>query len=169
MKHAANILTFTRIILSIFLLFLKTFSPVFIGVYIICGLTDMLDGYIARKTKSVSDFGSRLDSIADTVFVFVCLIKILPVLNIEIGLWIWIVAIAVIKITNIVSGYYLLQKFVSPHSVANKATGLLLFVLPLTSFFVDINITAIPVCIIATFAALQESYLIRAEKKRASS
>ena len=45
---------------------------------------DVGDGIIARKTNSVSEFGSRFDSIADFVFVVVCLIKILPVMDIPI-------------------------------------------------------------------------------------
>lgn len=38
----------------------------------------MMDGAVARKTGSVSKFGSKLDSVADFVFIVVCLIKILP-------------------------------------------------------------------------------------------
>ena len=38
----------------------------------------MIDGTIARKTGAVSNFGSRLDTIADFVFMLVCSIKILP-------------------------------------------------------------------------------------------
>ena len=33
--------------------------------YLFCGLTDMIDGAIVRKTGAVSKFGARLDTIAD--------------------------------------------------------------------------------------------------------
>ena len=54
---------------SVFLLFLPVFSPGFYVVYLLCGLSDMADGTIARKTNSVSKPGSQLDSIADLIFV----------------------------------------------------------------------------------------------------
>ena len=33
-----------------------------------CGLTDVMDGIIARKTNTVSDFGAKLDTGADFIF-----------------------------------------------------------------------------------------------------
>ena len=41
----------------------------------------MADGIIARKTKSVSEFGARLDTVADSVFVAACFVKILPLMQ----------------------------------------------------------------------------------------
>ena len=69
------------------------FSPAFYALYVSAGLTDMIDGIVARRTNTVSDFGARLDTIADIVFTAVCLIKLLPILNIPIWLYIWIVII----------------------------------------------------------------------------
>lgn len=67
-KHIANILTSCRILGSILLLFFPTFSVEFYIIYIFCGFSDMTDGTIARKTNSVSRFGSRLDTVADLFF-----------------------------------------------------------------------------------------------------
>ena len=80
----ANVITGLRILVSAVLLFCPVFSPIFYVLYLIAGLSDMVDGIIARKTDSVSEFGSRLDGVADFVFVAVCLIKILPVMDIPI-------------------------------------------------------------------------------------
>ena len=80
----ANAITGLRILVSMGLLFSQVFSPIFYGLYLVAGLSDIADGIIARKTNSVSEFGSRFDSIADFVFVAVCLIKILPVMDIPI-------------------------------------------------------------------------------------
>ena len=77
----ANTITFFRIAASIVLLFCPVFSPAFYAFYIAAGLSDMLDGFVARKTDSVSKLGARLDTMADFVFVVVCLIKLLPVLR----------------------------------------------------------------------------------------
>lgn len=160
----ANIITIIRILCSIAILFCNALSPVFYTLYIIAGVSDMVDGYIARRTNSVSELGAKLDTIADFVFVVVCLIKLLPVLTIPSWLWIWIGVIALIKIINIISGLVVQKKFVAIHSIMNKITGFLLFVFPLTLSFVELKYSAIFVCIFATFTAIQEGHFIRTEK-----
>ena len=98
----ANAITIFRMAASIVLLFCPAFSPVFYVFYIMAGLSDMLDGFAARKTKTASRFGARLDTIADYMFVIVCLIKLLPVIHIPIWLYVWIGIIALIKVLNII-------------------------------------------------------------------
>ena len=119
----ANIITGFRVLISIVLLFCPVFSPVFYMLYLIAGVSDMIDGTIARQTNTVSGFGARFDTVADFVFVVVCLIKLLPVINMPIWLWVWIVMIALIKILNIISGYIVQRKLAVVHSVMNKVTG----------------------------------------------
>ena len=92
----ANIITGSRILLSIALLFFPTFSPAFYALYLTAGGTDMIDGTVARKTGKASEFGARLDSIADIVFVLVCLVKLIPVISIPVWLYVWIGIIALI-------------------------------------------------------------------------
>lgn len=158
----ANIITSCRILCSIMLLFFPAFSPCFYILYLICGFTDMIDGTVARKTDSVSEFGSKLDTAADFIFVAACLIKLLPVIDIPAWLLVWIVIIAVIKIINVVSGFMCCKRFVAVHTVMNKVTGLLLFMLPMTLNFIEIKYSTIFVCGAATFAAIQEGHFIRA-------
>ncbi|QNU65882.1 CDP-alcohol phosphatidyltransferase family protein [Ruminiclostridium herbifermentans] len=157
----ANIITGSRIILSFVLLFCPTLSIPFYVVYVIAGLSDMIDGTVARKTNTVSEFGSILDTIADFVLVTVCLIKLIPVLFVEIWMYIWIVIIALIKAINIVSGFVMQKKLVTVHSIMNKVIGVMLFALPLTLNFIELRYSAAVVCVIATFAAIQEGYFIR--------
>jgi len=139
------------------------FSPVFYMLYLIAGLSDMIDGTIARKMNTVTEFGARFDTAADFVFVVVCLIKLLPMISMPLWLWVWIVIIALIKIIDIISGYIVQRKLVVVHSVMNKVTGLLLFILPLTFPIVPLEYLAIPVCAVATFAAVQEGHFIRTD------
>ena len=161
-KHTANILTGCRILGSIFLLFFPVFSVAFYILYLFCGFTDMIDGTIARKTNSTSELGSKIDTAADLTFVTASLIKLLPAMNIPRWLWIWGIAIAMIKIGNIIWGYISKKQFISIHTIMNKATGLLLFLLPLTITFVELKCSPIVVCSIATFAAIQEWFHIAA-------
>ena len=157
----ANSITIFRMTASIVLLFCPVFSPAFYVFYIAAGLSDMLDGFVARKTDTVSKLGARLDTIADFVLVVVCLIKLLPVLRIPAWLYIWIGIIALIKFVNIISGFIVQKRFVTVHSVMNKATGALLFLLPLTIPFLSLKYSAIVVCAVVTFAAIQEGHFIR--------
>ena len=159
-KHIANILTGCRILGSILLLFFPVFDPAFYILYLFCGFSDMIDGTIARKTNSTSKFGSQLDTIADFIFVVVSLFKLLPTLNIPWWLWIWGSVIAIIKIGNIILGYVSKKQFISLHTIMNKVTGLLLFLLPLTIFFLRFNYIAIAVCSIATISAIQEGLYV---------
>ena len=161
----ANILTGVRIICSVILLFIQAFSPMFYLLYLIAGFSDMIDGAVARKMGSASEFGSRFDSAADLVFIVVCLIRILPNMKIEVWLWIWIAVVAGIKIINIISGFAFKKRLVVEHTIMNKVTGFMLFLLPLTLSFVDIRYSGILVCAFATFAAIQEGHLIRTESE----
>ena len=159
-KHLANILTGCRIFGSILLLFFPAFSSVFYITYLLCGFSDMTDGTIARKTNSVSKFGSQLDTAADLLFAVVSCIKLLPALRIPGWLWIWIGVIAAIKTGNILWGYVYTKQFISFHTAMNKVTGLLLFLLPLTLSFAELKYTAIAVCSAATLSAVQEGFYV---------
>ena len=161
-KNVANILTGFRILGSILLLFFPVFSEAFYSIYLLCGFSDMIDGTIARKTNSTIEFGDKIDTVADLVFVTVSLIKMLPIINIPQWLWIWTVIIAIIKIGNIIWGYVSKKQFISLHTIMNKVTGLSLFLLPLTLSFVEVKYSSIVVCSIATFAAIQEAVYIAA-------
>lgn len=157
----ANIITLGRVACSAALLFCPPFSTPFYILYIAAGLTDMIDGPVARKTGTAGGLGSKLDTVADLVFALVCLIKLIPVLDTEGWMLIAIVGIALIKMINVLSGFVVRKEFVTVHSVMNKITGALLFALPLTVRFIDLRCSAAVVCAAATFAAVQEGHYIR--------
>ena len=159
-KHIANILTCCRIIGSVLLLSFPAFSLKFYIIYILCGFSDMIDGTIARKTNSISKFGSKLDTVADLIFIAVSLFRILPAIHIPLWLWIWGGVIALIKISNIIWGYVFKKEFISLHTIMNKATGLLLFIMPLAISFVELKYIAILVCSVATFSAIREGLYV---------
>lgn len=164
-KYIANIITGCRIVGSILLLLLPVLSPGFYIIYILCGISDMIDGTVARKTNSTSKFGSQLDSIADFIFVAVSLFKWLPALCIPRWLWMWGGGIAMIRISNILWGYALKKQLITMHTAMNKVTGLLLFLCPIALSIAQLEYIAIPVCTVATISAIQEwIYIIAARK-----
>ena len=159
-KQIANIITSCRIIGSIGLLFCPVFSASFYGLYLFCGLTDMVDGTVARKTGATSTYGARLDTVADFLFAAVSFGKLLPVIRVPAWIWVWAAAIAVVKLASLIRGFLRRRQIPSLHTVMNKASGLCLFLLPLTVAFVELRYTAPVVCAVATIAAVQEGYCI---------
>ncbi|MCL2530574.1 MAG: CDP-alcohol phosphatidyltransferase family protein [Oscillospiraceae bacterium] len=74
-KHIPNILSISRIPLAIslpFLVLLESPWP-FLVVFGLCGVTDVLDGILARALKLQSKLGEKLDSAADGIAI-VCYI-----------------------------------------------------------------------------------------------
>ena len=101
----ANAITYCRIIISMRMFLFSVFSSGFYVCYLIAGISDMIDGTIARKLGTSSKFGEKLDTVADFVFAVIALFNLLPVMKISIAIWIWIGLIAVIKLINIISGF----------------------------------------------------------------
>lgn len=157
----ANIITGARIIFSIFLLFTETFSPSFYILYVAAGVSDMIDGPVARSTNTVSEFGSALDSVADFIFVIVCFIKLLPVIKLSTFAYFLIAIVFCIKMINIIRIYKKCRKLIIPHTSLNRFTGVLLFILPLTLQFAEVKYSSLIVCITALAAALDECQYIR--------
>jgi len=157
-KYAANVITGIRILCSIGLLFCTVFSVLFYILYLICGITDMIDGTVARKTKSASSFGAKLDSAADLIFVTAAFVKLLPVISFPKWIWYGILIIAVLKTGNIVLSVIRRKKVLFEHTILNKITGFLLFLFPLTLSFLEVKYSAPVVCILAAVSAIQEGY-----------
>ena len=163
-RQIANIITGCRILGSVLLLFFPIFSLKFYALYLFCGFSDMIDGAIARKTNCNSSFGAKFDTVADFIFMIVVCYKLLPAIHLPLWLWIWIIIIAVIKLSNIIWGLIRTKSLISVHSILNKVTGFVLFLLPLTMQFVELKYSLSIICLIATFAAIQEGYYIKQRK-----
>ena len=166
MKHIPNIITALRIIGAFSLLFFDVRGSLFWTLYLVCGLSDMLDGFLARKLRCESKAGALLDSVADLAFVACCCVKLIPVLNLPLWLWIWAGAIVVVKVINQISALVMYKKLCFPHTFANKATGLLLFVAVPLTMFMETPVPMVVTAAIATFAAVQEGHFIRTGREK---
>lgn len=161
MKNLPNAITILRGLGAVCLLFFDVGSIAFWVIYLVCGLSDMVDGRLARKLKCESKTGAMLDSLADLVFVACCCYQLIPVLAFPKWLWIWGGVIVMTKVINQISALVMYKKCLFPHTMANKVTGVLLFVgIPLTVFLESIVPMAV-VAAIATFAAVHEGHFIR--------
>ena len=162
MNRIPNIISALRILGAVLLLFFYPASAAFWVIYGLCGISDMLDGYLARKLHAESKTGAVLDSVADVCFVACCAIRLIPVVQIPIWLWIWAGVIAAIRIVNLVSALIVSKRFCFPHTKANKLTGLLLFLFVPTVFWSIVPFAF--VAGVASFAAVQEGHFIRTRK-----
>ena len=163
----ANLLTGSRILFAAMLVFCPAFSVLFYVFYLLGAFTDMVDGTIARALNQASPFGAKLDTFADYVFIIVVLVKVLVAVYIPQWLWIWIIVITLLKIANVICGYVMCRKFVAEHTIMNKITGFLLFLLPLGMGILPWQGMMVAVGVsggVATFAAIQEGHYIRIGK-----
>ena len=89
MKHLPNILSSLRIVGAVALLLNNVSNNLFWVLYIVCGISDIADGWLARKLKCVTRTGALLDSLADLCFVACCACQILPIFRLPQWLWLW--------------------------------------------------------------------------------
>lgn len=153
--NVADIITFFRIAGTIPLAVLEPLSAEFFCLYALTGLTDMLDGFIARKTKTAGDFGARLDSIADLLFYTVILIRILPILLTKLPNEIWyaVAAVLCIRVSAYVTAAVKYRRFASLHTYLNKLTGAAVFLIP----FLLVTDYALVFCRIVSVVAIASS------------
>ena len=164
MKHLPNILSSLRIVGAVALLLSDVSNILFWALYIVCGISDIADGWLARKLKCVTRTGALLDSLADICFVVCCAWKLLPILELPRWLWLWAGVIAIIKFVNQISALVLNGRCCFPHTFANKITGFLLFITVPMTFWSIIPISI--VAFVATFAAIEEEHVIRLKKTK---
>ena len=153
--NVADIITLLRIFGAVLLLLLKPLTPGFFCVYALTGLTDVLDGWIARKTKTAGEFGARLDSIADLLFYTVMLIRLLPVLLSKLpnDIWYAVAAVFCVRISAYVTAAIKYRRFASLHTFLNKFTGVAVFLIP----FLLITDGAVVFCFIVSAVAMAAS------------
>ena len=163
MKLIPNLLSALRIVLCLPLLLIDAMTIPFWVLYLIAGLTDMIDGFLARRWGVESQFGARLDSFSDFVFVITAGYKLFPWLTLPTSLWMMIVLIAMVKIINAVSSYVVKHKIEFLHTKANKLTGFLLFVGVMTIRQPYFILVAWVIACVALFAAIQEGALYENE------
>ena len=127
-----NMLSILRMLGTLALVFVQPVTLPFFVIYTLCGVSDVLDGWIARATDSTSELGSRLDSAADLMFYVVMMLRILPELvkRLPQGIWYWVGGILLLR-----AGLYLMvalrfHRFSAVHTYLNKLTGASVFLIP---------------------------------------
>ena len=159
MKSIANYISISRIFLALSLALTKPLSIAFFGIYLVCGISDVFDGYIARKTNTASKLGEKLDSVADLIMVMVLMIVLYPIINLTVKIIVWIVLIGIIRAVSMMVVFVKYKTFGILHTYGNKITGVVLFAFPLSLAFVQPNVLMYLVCVVASISAIEELFI----------
>lgn len=155
-KNIPNLISVFRILGSLALLTVKPFTTGFFVIYIACGISDMLDGWIARKFNLVTQTGQTLDSISDFILITVLLFVFSRFLSPPIWAMIWVLAIALLRLLSFIVAWVKYSQVALLHTYANKATGFLLFCFPILYTTIGLDATAVLLCLVATLSAVEE-------------
>jgi len=147
-------------VISCFLFFLFEKFYLFISFYLLAGLTDVLDGYLARKLKVHSSLGAKLDSFGDLAF-YAVLITYLAAKHREILMpfMVSIIFVILFRVINIVFGFIKYKRLIMIHTTANKLTGFLVFLLPILIWFERKELLTV-VMVIALLSPIEEFLII---------
>ena len=170
-KSIANLLSIARIFLSLTLALAKPLSIAFFVIYVVCGISDIFDGYIARKMNTTSKLGEKLDSIADLIMIMILIIVLYPIINLTVQIIIWIVTIGIIRAISVMVVFVKHKTFAILHTYGNKITGLVLFTFPVSLAFDQSDVMIYIICVVASISAIEELFIhlssseLRANKK----
>jgi CDP-diacylglycerol--glycerol-3-phosphate 3-phosphatidyltransferase len=156
MKYIVSLITTGRIAGALVLLFIEPLSIPFFVVYILCCASDVIDGYVARKTNTASRFGEILDSAADFVLIAVMLVIFIPLLVWERWMLYWIGAIAAVRFVSLAIGFAKYRALAFLHTYGNKATGIACACFPILNQLLGLSLTLVIICAVASLSAFEE-------------
>jgi len=129
LKHLPNVITISRFILVITLIFIPPLSPASIIIFIFAGLSDMIDGALARRIKDAhSELGAELDSMADMLMVIVTVFFLMPAMDLWPWLWYGILVALGFKLMSAIPGIIKHRKVFFLHTISNKILAMILFI-----------------------------------------
>ena len=150
-----NVLTMLRMILvPVFaVLFIRGLLKAALAVYIVASLTDLLDGFLARKLNQITDFGKLFDPLADKLMVITALIcqgfaGVFP--------WAAILLVACKELIMIIGSTFMLNKGIVVYSnyLGKAATVVFIAALILSFFHAELAQAGFPLDQILIWAAV---------------
>lgn len=156
LKHLPNVITGVRIFLSLLFPFIHPLGTLFIVIYLLCGLSDVTDGWLARSIGATSRLGEKLDSVADLLLVIVPSVVLFPILDPTGPILIWILVIALIRASALLVVFVKYHTFQILHTYLNNNTGVVIFLIPLSVIWLRGEVVIVISCAIATVSGIEE-------------
>lgn len=164
MKNVPNLITCLRMLLSIALCFLLAHRVAFVVVYAVCGISDAVDGWLARRLGLATPLGAKLDSIADFLFFGVSLYAMLYLLRDTANVLVLILLclVAAVRLLNLLITRRKFGQWGVLHTLGNKLAGLALFVaIPVFVYLGSYPLAVIlPLFLIALLSAIDEALML---------
>lgn len=164
MRNLPNALSCIRVPLSLLLLLTIDNKILFLSLYMMCGLSDLADGVIARKMNCVTAVGAKLDSVADIVFSMVSIYLIFSQTNLISSLYLSICVLLVsgLRIVNILIVKVKFRQWNVTHTISNKVTGLALFlILPIYFTWGSVPTAIVVICTALAFiSSIEETCIL---------
>lgn len=157
-KHLPNLMTALRIVGTVVMACIPPLSAAFYIVYTVCGITDVLDGWFARKFDAGSEFGAKLDSVADLLFYAVMLTRLMPVLwkLLPVGFWCGVGAVLLLRLISYGVAAVKYRRFASQHTWLNKLTGAGVFGVPYVLELSAAVWYCCTVCVVSALGTVEE-------------
>lgn len=152
----SDILSISRMIGAVLLLFTTPLSLLFLVIYGYCCLSDVLDGAIARMHGNIDRKGEILDSTADIVLTICLLASLIPFLPWEGWMITWIAVIAVVRIISLGIGISRFGRLALLHTYGNKFSAFLRYLAPFLLQFIDLSTMMLFLCTVTTISSLED-------------
>ena len=158
-------LSVIRIFLSLALIPVEPLSDIFLVILATAFLTDVLDGYLARRWKVESKLGSRLDSLGD--FMMMVILIVILLINIEFEDWmiLLIVVVVIIRSSGFIIGTIRFKQPAFVHTLMNKLTTLFIVLSPFFLKLFGLDVSVLIVGGVALVAAIEYLYVNATSKE----
>jgi cardiolipin synthase len=136
--------------------------PRYVGVgLLLAGLSDALDGFIARRWGMVSAYGSRLDSIADVSVIvsavfWVALLMPGIILDHKLLVTVWVL----LEASAILVGWVKFRRIANLHLYSAKAAGVIAYAFVIVAFVFGYNEVLFYVALAALIVASAEAFTL---------
>lgn len=160
-QNIPNSLSILRIVLSLLIPFVAQNKTLLFVIMLLCGLTDVLDGFIARRFNCQSQLGARLDSIGDFVF-FLVLVLYFLVWRIDLikENIVFLSAVIAVRLSSLIACRVKNRKAYTLHTIANKITGVVVFTGILISFIIEKRVIIEIILTVALVSAVEEQLIM---------
>lgn len=167
-KHAANLITSVRVLLAPLLFFLSEITGLFFAIYLTCAVSDLLDGPVARMTKSTGITGSILDTVGDTLM-YTGMMKVV-LSNYGIPVWsvVWLAAALALHFISALIAAHRFGVFYFAHTISSKIMGGMFFLTPFMFCYGLIRLHMLLISMVATYSAV-EAIIVQRRMKIADS
>jgi len=164
-KHIPNALTTSRFFIAAFLIadaLDASMSRLFVPLFIAAGVTDVLDGVVARALKATSLRGILLDSYADIALyggAFLCALLLCPAVITARAPW--FILLFVFQLASWGYSLFKFRRLTSYHTYSSKAWALMIFAALAVLFAFEDPVLLIPTCVIGMIANCEEFFITR--------